>query len=91
MGEHTNIPWEFEGNCGGYITESGARIARAYARDDAIFIVQAANSYDQLFDALQGLVDWCNEGCPEGGAYAMIEARAALKSLRVVQQLRQEG
>jgi len=37
----------------------------------------------RLWDALSGLVDWCQEGCPEGGAYALTEARAALSNIRL--------
>lgn len=38
----------------------------------------------QLRDALSGLMDWVNEGCPDGGRYAMVEAQAALQGLQVV-------
>jgi hypothetical protein len=33
----------------------------------------------RLSDALAGLIDWCEEGCPDGGMFALIEARAALE------------
>lgn len=33
-------------------------------------------------DALSGLVDWCKEGCPDGGAHALTEARAALANIK---------
>lgn len=49
------------------------------ARENARKIVNA----DQLWDALQGLMDWCQEGCPEGGRYALTEAEAALKAIRL--------
>lgn len=49
------------------------------ARENARKIVNA----DQLWDALQGLMDWCAEGCPDGGRYAMTEAAAAIKMIRV--------
>lgn len=52
---HTEIPWEFDGNCGGYITQAGDKIARAYSRDDAAFIVHAANHYHELVAALSEL------------------------------------
>lgn len=52
---HTPTPWEFDGNCGGYITEGGDKIARAYAREDAEFIAHAANHYDALLAALTEL------------------------------------
>lgn len=42
---------------------------------------------DQMHDALSGLLDWVKEGCPEGGGYAVVEAEAALKGLRVVKKL----
>jgi hypothetical protein len=43
-----------------------------------------ANS-EQLWDALQGLMDWCAEGCPDGGRYALTEADAAIKMIRSIQ------
>lgn len=49
------------------------------ARENARKIVNA----DQLWDALQGLMDWCAEGCPDGGNYAMTEAKAAIKMVRI--------
>jgi hypothetical protein len=49
------------------------------ARENARMIVNAA----QLWDALQGLKSWCEEGCPDGGRYAMVEAEAALKAIRI--------
>lgn len=45
---------------------------------------EADRRSDQLHDALQGLKDWCEEGCPEGGRYALVEAAAALKNIRSV-------
>lgn len=39
---------------------------------------------DQLHDALRGLLDWVEEGCPEGGRYATVEAKAALKNIQVL-------
>lgn len=38
---------------------------------------------DRLHDALRGLLDYVEEGCPDGGRYAIIEARAALKGFSV--------
>jgi hypothetical protein len=39
---------------------------------------------DRLHDALQQLVDWVKDGCPEDGySYCMTEAQAALKGLSV--------
>jgi hypothetical protein len=49
------------------------------ARENARKMIHA----DQLWDALQGLKDWCEEGCPEGGRHALVEAEAALKAIRV--------
>lgn len=49
------------------------------ARENARKIVNA----EQLWDALQGLKDWCAEGCPEGGRYALTEADATLKMIRL--------
>lgn len=40
-----------------------------------------AGGVDQLRDALAGLIDWCKEGCPDGGAFALVEARAALSGI----------
>lgn len=51
-GKHTPTPWTFDGNCGGYISQSGERIARAYALNDAAFIVRAVNCHDELVEAL---------------------------------------
>lgn len=39
---------------------------------------------DRLRDALKGLIDWCEEGCPEGGSYALVEARMALANITPV-------
>jgi hypothetical protein len=39
---------------------------------------------DQLHDALQQLVDYVIDGCPEGSYIAVIEAKAALANIRVV-------
>lgn len=49
------------------------------ARENARKIVNA----DQLWDALNDLVDWCEEGCPHGGTSTLIEACAALKMIRL--------
>jgi len=38
------------------------------------------NRSDRIYDALSGLVDWCKEGCPDGGAFALQEAQEALAS-----------
>lgn len=40
--------WEFDGNCGGYVEQDGARIARAYAHRDAALIVAAINALPDL-------------------------------------------
>lgn len=45
---------------------------------------RAATDVIRLRDALQGVVDWCSEGCPDGGAYSLVEARAALAGLTLV-------
>ena len=44
-----------------------------------------ADSKAALLDALSGLLAYAEEGCPEGGYACIIEARAALNGLRVVQ------
>ncbi len=41
----------------------------------------------QLRDALQGIIDWSREGCPDGGTYALLEARAALANIALVKPL----
>ena len=46
---------------------------------------------EQLWDALQGLRDWCIEGCPDGGRYAITEAEAAMKMIRPVTNGVREG
>jgi len=38
-----------------------------------------------LRDALRGLLDWVEEGCPDGGRYSIVEARAALAGVSLVQ------
>lgn len=53
--KHTETPWEFDGNCGGYITQGGDKIARAYSRDDSAFIAHAVSHYDALLAALTEL------------------------------------
>jgi hypothetical protein len=55
MTDHTATPWEFDGNCGGYIIQDGDKIARAYARADAEFIAKAVNNHDALVSALTEL------------------------------------
>lgn len=49
------------------------------ARENARKIANA----EQLWDALQGLMAWCEEGCPDGGRYAITEATAAIKMIRM--------
>lgn len=49
------------------------------ARENAAKIVSALWTYD----ALQGLIDWVDEGCPEGGHYALHEAKEAIKRARL--------
>lgn len=39
---------------------------------------ETAEKIDTLRDALSGLIDWCDEGCPDGGRYALVEARTAI-------------
>lgn len=39
---------------------------------------------DQLHEALQQLVDYAIDGCPEGSYIAVIEAKAALSNIRAV-------
>lgn len=65
-GGATPRPWEFDGNCGGYISQDGERIARAYAHRDAAFIVKAVNSYDAAQERIRVLeskladaAEWC--------------------------------
>lgn len=36
------------------------------------------SSLTGMHDALRGLKDWVDEGCPDGGRYAIEEAEAAL-------------
>jgi hypothetical protein len=48
LGDHTPTPWEFDGNCGGYISQGGEKIARAYSNRDAAFIVKAVNAVSAL-------------------------------------------
>lgn len=55
---HTPTPWEFDGNCGGYISEGGDKIARAYAREDAKFIVQAVNCHAAMAAKLCKVIRW---------------------------------
>lgn len=51
------------------------------ARENARKIVNS----EQLFDALNGLLAWVKEDCPDGGRYAVTEAEAALKNISAVQ------
>lgn len=78
MSEHTQTPWEFDGNCGGYITESGDRIARAYARGDAKFIVRAVNSHADMLAALKACVISYGDENPDDDWTAIRKARAAI-------------
>jgi hypothetical protein len=39
---------------------------------------------EKTFDALQGLIDWHEEGCPEGGSFSLTEAEAAIKNIKIV-------
>ena len=43
----------------------------------------AADS-ERLWDALRGLLDYVEEGCPAGGYYAVTEAKAALVGIKAV-------
>lgn len=52
-------------------------------REAALANARKIVNSDQLWDALQGLRDWCAEGCPDGGRYALTEAEAALKMIRL--------
>lgn len=45
---------------------------------------QSAEEIDRLRDALRGLVDWCEEKSPDGGRYALLEAKEALANIRAV-------
>jgi hypothetical protein len=56
---YTPGPWEFDGNCGGYVSQGGLRIARGYALDDACLIASAPTMADALkkiaaFDSAEG-------------------------------------
>lgn len=53
-------------------------------REAALANARKIINAEQLWDALQGLKDWCAEGCPDGGRYALIEADAALKMISPV-------
>lgn len=46
------------------------------ARQNAKTIIAA----DRMFDALKGLLDWVEEGCPEGGHYVLTEAKQAIEA-----------
>jgi hypothetical protein len=49
----TEGPWSFDGNCGGYVADAEARIARAYAAADAAHIARcSADSIRTILDAL---------------------------------------
>lgn len=56
---HTPTPWAFDGNCGGYIWQDDARIARAYSNSDAAFIVEAVNGYQKAVEALRRIESLC--------------------------------
>lgn len=48
-------------------------------------IASLRSKTDRLHDALQQLVDYVKDGCPDdGGYYVMTEAQAALKGISVV-------
>lgn len=86
---------DFASDKQGYIgvrTESGGKVCDIFpfagigglgvaeCRENARKIVNA----EQLYDALKGLLDWVKEDCAEGGAYAMVEAEAALRNIKPV-------
>lgn len=45
-------PWQFDGNCGGYIEEDGERIGRFYTFDDIPLIVALRNNVPAIIAAL---------------------------------------
>jgi hypothetical protein len=52
---------------------------------DTKALAHKANVTDRLRDALRGLVDWCEEGSPDGGSYALLEAKKALANIKSAQ------
>lgn len=46
-------PWQFDGNCGGYIEEDGERIGRFYTFDDIPLIVALRNNLPTIIAALR--------------------------------------
>ena len=89
--------WKINDCCGtgkGYIRitdERGGTVADIFpfgaaggiGYDAAMANARTIASAPQMADALRGLLDWVEEGCPEGGGYAVTEAKAALATLRV--------
>jgi len=70
---------------------SGKYIAPAVAHEAAAELARLQGEVErreeanaQLTDALSGLLDWVSEGCPDGGAYSVVEARAALQGWRLL-------
>lgn len=83
---------KFHNQLNGYaITSDDALLAVATyrggtepARMAAEKIVKAVNNHDRLCEALQQLVDYVKDGCPDDGRYyVMTEAQAALKGIRI--------
>jgi hypothetical protein len=63
---------------------SAADFMRLQTGEDPKWLRNAADEIEQLRDALQQLVDWAKDGCPEDGyGYCMTEAQAALKGLSI--------
>lgn len=66
--------------------DAEAYIKIAIARrgvDHEFYTTEPAGTHP-LRNALRGLLDWVEEGCPDGGAYALTEAKAALANIRPV-------
>jgi hypothetical protein len=57
--KHTALPWEFDGNCAGKISQAGDYIAKAYSNRDASFIVHCVNNSHKiaLVDELARVLD----------------------------------
>jgi hypothetical protein len=74
-----------------FITRSVASVlANGHAlvpipHQDVRQLLQAADQNLSLQEALQGLLEYVEDGCSEDGYSAVIEARAALKNFHTVQ------
>lgn len=54
------------------------------AHHTAALLREAKFQIERLREALGNLLGYAEEGCPEGGYICVIEARAALKGIRLV-------